>query len=126
MAGYRWGKNKDGARKEILRDNFYWIGANYKLTPSVDFTLEYAYDRIHRRVGESQIGNPWQVTAIANYSFSKRTSAYVVTSFTKNAGLNLDNSAVNYANSLGTGNSYALGAGETSMLGVGLGIRHTF
>ncbi|AJG23372.1 porin [Cupriavidus basilensis] len=126
MAGYRWGKNNDGAGNEILRDDFYWIGANYKMTGNVDLTFEYAYDKIHRIVSESKLGNPWQVTVIANYSFSKRTSAYVATSFAKNAGLNLDNAAINYANSLGTGNSYALGAGETSMVGVGLGIRHTF
>lgn len=126
MAGYRWGKNSDGAGNEILRDDFYWIGTNYKMATNVDVTLEYAYDKIHRSVGGSQIGNPWQITAIANYSFSKRTSAYAVTSFTKNAGLNLDNNSINYANSLGTGNSYALGTGDTSMVGVGLGIRHTF
>lgn len=28
MAGYRWGQTKDAAGNTLLRDDYYWIGAN--------------------------------------------------------------------------------------------------
>ncbi|SPC07658.1 hypothetical protein CO2235_U770100 [Cupriavidus oxalaticus] len=37
-----------------------------------------------------------------------------------------DSAAIAYANSLSLGNSYVLGRGETSMMGVALGVRHKF
>ncbi|MFS8981724.1 porin, partial [Cupriavidus necator] len=35
MGGYRWGQNKNAADVVIQRDDFYWIGANYQVTPAI-------------------------------------------------------------------------------------------
>jgi predicted porin len=57
---------------------------------------------------------------VADYNFSKRTDIYLSTSFSKNAGLNFDTSAISFAN------GYFLGTSNNTMLGVALGVRHKF
>ncbi len=125
MGGYRWGQNKNAAGATIQRDDFYWIGANYQVTPAVGLTLEYAYDDMKNLFG-ANAPNPWQVAFVANYAFSKRTDVYLSTAYAKNAGLMLESLATVYANSLSLGNSYALANGQSNMLGVSVGIRHKF
>jgi predicted porin len=100
MGGYRWGKNIDQTGATLLRDDMYWVGASYQVA--------------------------WQVALVADYALSKRTDVYLTTAYAKNAGLTLDSAATAYATSLSLGNSYALGAGQTSMMGIALGIRHKF
>ncbi len=39
VAGYRWGQNKNAGGTVIQRDDLYWIGALYQLTPAVGLTL---------------------------------------------------------------------------------------
>ncbi|WP_459571742.1 porin, partial [Cupriavidus sp. 8B] len=46
MGGYRWGQNKDQNGSLIERDDFYWIGATYQVTPALGLTLEYNYDNV--------------------------------------------------------------------------------
>ncbi|WP_454764804.1 porin [Cupriavidus campinensis] len=126
MAGYRWGQNKNAADAVIQRDDLYWIGALYQVTPALGLTLEYHYDDLKSLFGNTQLANPWQVGFVANYSFSKRTDIYLSTAYAKNAGLMLESLATVYANSLSLGNSYALANGERSMIGAAVGIRHRF
>ena len=126
MGGYRWGQNKNAADVLIQRDDFYWIGAAYQVTPSVALSLEYDYDNLKSQFGNTGLANPWQVAFIANYAFSKRTDVYLSTAYAKNAGLAMDSVANVFATGLATGNSYALANGQNSMLGVALGIRHKF
>ncbi len=126
MAGYRWNMNKDQRDVLIKRDDFYWIGASYKVIPALDLTVEYNYDNIKNLFGSTSVANPWQVAFIATYGFSKRTDVYLTTAFSKNAGLTLDSAANGYASSLALGNSYALGRGESTMLGAAIGVRHKF
>ncbi|ODV41167.1 hypothetical protein AWV79_00680 [Cupriavidus sp. UYMMa02A] len=126
MGGYRWGQNKNAADVVIQRDDFYWIGANYQVTPAVGLTLEYNYDNVKTLYGNTSVPNPWQIAFVANYAFSKRTDVYLTTAYAKNAGLMLESLATVYANSLSLGNSYALANGQSNMLGVALGIRHKF
>ncbi|WP_149135286.1 porin [Cupriavidus campinensis] len=126
MAGYRWGQNKNAGGTVIQRDDLYWIGALYQLTPAVGLTLEYHYDDLKSLAGATQLANPWQIGFVANYAFSKRTDVYLSTAYAKNAGLMLESLATVYANSLSLGNSYALGNGERSMIGAAVGIRHRF
>ncbi|AEI82303.1 porin gram-negative type (plasmid) [Cupriavidus necator N-1] len=126
MGGYRWGQNKNAAGGLIQRDDFYWIGANYQVTPAVGVTLEYNYDDLKNLFGDTHVANPWQVALVTNYAFSKRTDVYLTTAYAKNAGLMMDSLATVYANSLSLGNSYALANGKTSMVGVALGVRHKF
>lgn len=126
FGGYRWGQNKNAAGVEIQRDDLYWIGALYQVTPALGLTLEYHYDNLKRLYAQTQLANPWQVGFVANYAFSKRTDVYLTTAYAKNAGLMLESLATVYANSLSLGNSYALGNNERSMIGAAVGIRHRF
>lgn len=126
MGGYRWGQNKNAADVVIQRDDFYWIGANYQVTPAIGLTLEYNYDDVKSLFGNTNVANPWQVAFVANYAFSKRTDVYLSTAYAKNAGLMLESLATIYANSLSLGNSYALANGQSNMFGVAVGIRHKF
>lgn len=126
MGGYRWGQNKNAAGTLIQRDDFFWIGANYQVTPAIGLTLEYNYDNVKSLFGNTNVANPWQVAFIANYAFSKRTDVYLTTAYAKNAGLMMESLATVYANSLSLGNSYALANGQSNMLGAAVGIRHKF
>ncbi|MGO4330765.1 porin [Cupriavidus sp. 2TAF22] len=119
MGGYRWGQSKAPTGATVLRDDYYWIGANYQVLPALGLTLQYNYDDVKNLAGVN-VKNPWQVSFIADYNLSKRTDVYLTTAFSKNAGLNFDTSAISFAN------GYFPGNGKTTMVGVGLGIRHKF
>ncbi|MES2008518.1 MAG: porin [Pseudomonadota bacterium] len=119
MGGYRWGQAKAQNGAPILRDNYYWIGANYQVTAPLGLTLQYNYDDV-KNLGGVNVKNPWQVSFIADYNLSKRTDVYLTAAYAKNAGLNFDTSAISFAN------GYFLGSNNDNMLGVGVGIRHKF
>lgn len=126
MGGYRWGQTKNGTDVLIQRDDYYWIGGTYRVTPAVGLTIEYSYDDVKSLLGNTNVANPWQIAFISTYSFSKRTDVYLSTAYAKHAGLMMESVATTFATSLSVGNSYALGNGQTSMVGVALGIRHQF
>ncbi|MEM5431728.1 porin [Cupriavidus oxalaticus] len=126
MGGYRWGQNKDQTGRLVVRDDFYWVGGQYRLSPALDFTLEYDYQNIKNLGGSTSISNPWQIALIVDYSLSKRTDVYLTTAYSKNAGLTLDSAASGFPSSLALGNSYALANGQSSMFGAAIGIRHIF
>lgn len=119
MAGYRWGQNRGADGSTILRDDFYWVGANYRFKQGIDLTLGYYYDDI-KRFGNRNMENPWQISFIADYILSKRTDVYLTTAYSKNAGLNFDTSANSFAS------GYFLGNAHSSMFGAAVGIRHKF
>jgi len=119
MGGYRWGKNNGADGATLLRDDYYWIGANYDATSALALTLAYYYDNVKSQAG-GNVKNPWQLSFIAKYQLSKRTDVYLTTAYAKNAGLNLDTSAISFAN------GYVLGAGKDDMLGVAMGVGHRF
>ncbi|WER48299.1 porin [Cupriavidus sp. WKF15] len=125
MGGYRWGQNKSQNGTLILRDDFYWIGGQYRLSSAIDFTLEYDYQNVKNLGGNTGLANPWQIALIADYAFSKRTDVYLTTAYSRNGGLAMESAASNFATSL-TLNSYALPNGKTSMFGAAVGIRHIF
>lgn len=126
MGGYRWGQNKDQNGSTALRDDYYWLGANYQLTPVVELTLEYDYEKIHSLNGNAAVANAWQLIFMTRYSLSKRTDLYLSTAYARNAGLMLESAASGFAASLFLNNSYAPAAGQMSMFGVAAGIRHIF
>ncbi|MDW3684239.1 porin [Cupriavidus sp. CV2] len=119
MGGYRWGKNTDASGAAILRDDYYWLGTNYQVTPALGLTLAYYYDDV-KSLGGANIKNPWQVSFMVDYNLSKRTDVYLTTAYAKHAGLDFDTSAISFAN------GYILGSGKDSMLGAAVGIRHKF
>ncbi len=125
MAGYRWGQNKDASDSTLVRDNFWWAGANYDATAALTLTLGYYFD--DRRTlkttavqPDSNPVNPWQVNFIADYSLSKRTDVYLTVAYARNSGLNLDSPAIGFANGA------FLGEGKNSQTGAAIGIRHKF
>jgi predicted porin len=126
MAGYRWGQNRNQSDVEIQRDNFYWIGAAYQATPNLSLAVEYVYDDVKNQFGDRNAANQQHYALLANYAFSKRTDAYLTAAYGKNAGLNLESAGQFYATSLSLGNTYALGNGQSNILGVALGVRHKF
>ena len=126
MAGYRWAQSKTPADVVMVRDDLYWVGANYQVTPVVGLSLEYSYDKVKNLFGDTGAPNPWQIALISTYSLSKRTDLYVSAAYAKNAGLTLDSAATGYLTSLALGSSYALPNGANSMLGVAVGMRHKF
>jgi len=119
MAGYRWGQNKAADGSTLLRDDFYWVGANYHFNQGIDLTLGYFYDDI-KKFGDRNMKNPWQLSFIADYSLSKRTDVYLTTAYAKNSGLNFDTSANGFSS------GYFLASGHSSMFGAAVGIRHKF
>ncbi|CAG2160414.1 porin [Cupriavidus numazuensis] len=112
MAGYRWQRNENSAGREIFRDDFYWLGLNYRVTAPLVLKLGYYYADAKNSNGVNP-SNPWQVSFIADYALSKRTDLYLTTAFAKNSGLNFDG-------------SYALATGKNEMMGAALGVRHKF
>lgn len=125
MAGYRWGQTRDGAGNTLLRDDYYWLGLNYQASSALGLTLAYYYDdvktlRTNAAQPNNNPANPWQVSAIADYSFSKRTDVYLTMAYAKHSGLNFDSSALGFAN------GYFLAQGDSNQFGAALGIRHKF
>nr|WP_211958713.1 porin [Cupriavidus numazuensis] len=126
MGGYRWGQNKSPSRDTYLRDDYFWLGGIYQFTPAFSMTIQYDYDNVKTVAGHANTANPWQINLIANYTLSKRTDLYLSTAYAKNAGLTLDTSLLSYTTTLSLGNSYVPGNGASNMLGLSVGIRHTF
>jgi predicted porin len=125
MGGYRWGNTKDSFDTVLLRDDFYWAGITYQVTPAFFLSGAYYYDNIKSlRVSpvapSTNPANPWQVALVADYFLSKRTDIYIASAFAKNAALDLDSVATGYAY------GYSLAQGATNQLGVAIGIRHKF
>lgn len=125
MAGYRWGNAEDSLGRTVLRDDIYWAGATYDMTSALTVKLGYYYDNV-KTFRASPAGNavnlpnPWQVSFVADYNFSKRTDLYLATAYSKNSGLNFDTAANGFA----TG--YFLSQGSTNQFGIAAGIRHKF
>lgn len=125
MAGYRYAKMSFPNGATLAEDNFWWIGAIYSVTPSLDLRLGYYYDgmktlRVSPLAPAIAIANPWQVSFIADYSLSKRTDVYLTTAYARNSGLNFDSLPTSYAT------AYVPAAGQKGMLGVAVGLRHRF
>lgn len=125
MLGYRYGMIEDNGGNTLQRDNYYWAGLNYQVTAPLGLTLAYYYDdlktlRASNAFVADNPANPWQVSFIADYNFSKRTDVYLTAGYAKNSGLNFDTSAVSFAN------GYFMQQGKNSQIGVALGIRHKF
>lgn len=112
-AGYRWGENKTETGVTALRDDYWWVGANYKVSTPLTLSFGYYQDNVRTRNGTGQQPTMRQLTLQAVYALSKRTSLYAAVSHAKNAGLGMT--------ALST-----LGGDAHSQSGVSAGIRHAF
>nr|WP_315593636.1 porin [uncultured Cupriavidus sp.] len=125
MAGYRWGHNQDATGSTLLRDDYYWVGANYQATSALSFSLGYYYDdqksfKVSPTAPAVNPANPWMISFLSDYSFSKRTDLYLIVGYVKNAGLNFDTAVTGFSN------GYYLAQGQTSQVGAAIGVRHKF
>lgn len=113
FAGYRWMRD-DGIASPTtaaVRSNVYWLGGLYRVTPALSLTGAAYYTDTH------DSGNdPWMFVLSADYSFSKRTDAYLNIGYVKNKGTST--LALSSANPV-----YPNGANQT---GAVVGIRHRF
>jgi predicted porin len=119
MGGYRWGLNQAANGSTLVQDHYYWAGVNVRATQRLDLTFAYYFDDV-RKLGSTNVKNPWQVAVIADYSLSKRTDLYLTTAYVRHAGINFDTSAVSFVN------GYYLGSGHDNMTAAAIGIRHRF
>jgi predicted porin len=125
MAGYRWGQTQDGFGNTFVRDDYYWAGANYSVTPALKLNLGYYYDnlktlRISSTAPSTNPPNPWQVSFAMDYYLSKRTDIYLTLAYVKNSALDFDNPANSFAD------AYYLEQGKSNQLGAAIGLRHRF
>lgn len=113
VAGYRWGHDTTAAGATALRDNLWWAGLRYELTPALMLSAAFYYDDVKSRTGVVNPPNPKQYVVQGIYSLSKRTDVYGAVAYARNSALNF-------------GDLKTLAAGKESQTGVALGIRHKF
>ncbi|QNN59093.1 porin [Diaphorobacter ruginosibacter] len=112
-AGYRWGQNKSDTGVTALRDDFWWLGANYQFANPFSLSVAYYQDNVKTRNGAGDQPTTRQLTVQGIYALSKRTDLYAAAAHSRNAGLNFA--------ALST-----LAAGSKSQSGISLGVRHRF
>ncbi len=124
--GYRWGNQTYANGNVALRDDFWFAGASYKVTPALDLQLGYYYSNIKKMNLSGATGvainpaNPQQVSFVADYALSKRTDIYLSTTWAHNGSLGNDGAFTLYLF------NYAQPPGGKNMVGVATGIRHVF
>lgn len=119
--GYRWARAYDGALlpgaipgAANQGSNLYWLGVNYDVTPAINIAGA-AYFQDFKNTGS----DPWLFALITQYSFSKRTRAYLSIGYTKNKG----------TSNLGFydgGKSFGNTTPGANQFGAILGVRHSF
>lgn len=118
--GYRWAKAYDGARLQGApatgpqRSNLWWTGVRWSVTQPLQIAAAVYYQDF----AESK-ADPWMFVVNADYSFSKRTDAYISVGYTRNRN----------GSALGLGGgSFGFGTVQTgaSQFGTTIGLRHKF
>ena len=112
FAGYRWMRDDgiSGPTAASSRNNVYWLGGLYRVTPALSVTGAAYYQNTN-----NSNNDPWMFVLSADYSFSKRTDAYLNLGYVRNK----DKSALGLN---GSGTAVA-GANQTGAI---VGIRHRF
>lgn len=112
-AGYRWGESEGDTGITVLRDDFWWLGANYQFANPFSLSVAYYQDNVKARNGTGDQPTMRQLTLQGIYALSKRTHLYAAAAHSRNAGLNFA--------ALST-----LAAGSKKQTGLSLGVRHSF
>ncbi|MFJ4294117.1 porin [Cupriavidus sp. NPDC089707] len=125
MGGYRWGRATYHNGNTLARDDFWWAGGIYQVNPALGLTLAFYYwdiksARLAATAASANPVNPWQISFRSAYALSKRTVVYLTTAYARNAGLNFDTSLTGFSS------GYFPTSGQNDMLGVTVGLRHTF
>ncbi|MEM5429242.1 porin [Cupriavidus oxalaticus] len=124
-AGYRWNKADFPNGNTFLRDDYWWAGINYQVTPALGLSLAYYYADVKKSAATPAAAstnppNMQQYTFLADYNLSKRTDVYLSVGYARNGSLSFDSAATAYAF------NYPSMTGQKSMVGVITGIRHIF
>ncbi|WP_439686273.1 Putative porin [Cupriavidus oxalaticus] len=112
-AGYRWAEETTASGDRKHRDDMWWAGVGYRLTPAFQMNAAFYYDDMKATDGSASPPNPRQYVLQGVYAVSKRTDLYGAVAYVRNAGLNFAALAT-------------LAPGARSQTGVALGIRHKF
>ncbi|MCY1297971.1 Outer membrane porin protein 32 [compost metagenome] len=124
-AGYRWNKVDFANGNTLIRDDYWWLGATYRVTPALALSLAYYYADVKSAAAsatarQTNPPNMQQYSFLADYNLSKRTDVYVSVGYARNGGLSFDGAVT--ANAF----NYPTMAGQKSMVGVITGLRHIF
>ncbi|AEI83072.1 porin gram-negative type (plasmid) [Cupriavidus necator N-1] len=111
--GYRWAQDTMPTGVTRQRDDMWWAGVGYRVTPFFQVNAAFYYDRMKVREGQANPPNPKQYVLQGIYAASKRTDLYAAVAYARDAGLNFA--------ALST-----LAAGARSQTGAAVGIRHKF
>lgn len=105
------------------KDDVVTVGVLYQAAPNMAYTLGYMADSVKNESSSGNSGKISTVYAVADYSFSKRTSIYVDVDYTKVSGGEIDNGQL--TNTVMQFVGAGLG-GATSRTGVAVGLRTKF
>lgn len=124
-AGYRWNEANFSNGNTLIRDNYWWLGGTYQLTPALGLSLAYYYADVKAAAATATAPstnppNMQQYTLQADYSLSKRTDLYVTVGYAHNGSLVFDSAVTAF-----TVNDPTM-TGQKNMVGVVTGIRHIF
>ncbi len=124
-AGYRWNKSDFPNGNSFIRDDYWWAGVNYQMTPALGLSLAYYYGDVKQAAATpaARPTNPpnlQQYTILVDYNFSKRTDVYMSVGYASNGSLSFDSAATAFAF------NYPSMAGQKGMVGVITGVRHIF
>ena len=104
-----------GTRALGNRSDLWSLGATYQFTPA--FALDGAVSYLDYKHADKS-SDVWRFAASARYAFSKRTTAYLSASYTRNKG-----DANVAASSSNAGTAPDFGANQTSVM---VGLKHSF
>jgi len=112
-AGYRWARGTDATGATANRDDMWWAGVNYALTPAFQLSAAFYFDDVKRAAGGSAASSPKQYVLQGIYSLSKRTDAYAAIGYVSGGSLNFVA-------------PQSLAPGKSNQTGAALGLRQKF
>lgn len=133
MGGYRWRDSRYGNGVTAIRDNIYWAGMSYSMTPAMKLIAGYYYDQVlgaslSPNTKAASLPNFSQFTLMGTYSLSKRTTVYLVSAYAYNGPVDYD-TLLQTGASYGYGNPTTLNGlanGQKSQVAVAAGLRVIF
>jgi predicted porin len=133
MGGFRWRNSTYGNDVTSIRDNFYWAGMTYSVTPALGLTAGYYYDQVKGAsllptIAATSLPGFSQVSLMASYFLSKRTTVYIATAYAHNGPVN-DDTLLQTGGAYGYGNPYTangLANGQKNQVAVATGLQVMF
>lgn len=125
MGGYRYGNGETylaPTYQYYHRDDLFWLGGTYYVTPSNSIIAEYWLDDIKsygvNAAAHTSLPKAQQFDFQFRHFLSKSTDLYVVGAYARQAAIDFDN--------LYSGSTTALESGRHDQIGFGVGMFHRF